>query len=154
MKTSTWGLGVAAFAGSLALLSITASAQSTTTAPTAPAVPKAAAPAVKAPTAPAAAKTPAPAKAAAVVCKGRDETTCKSDATACAWIVPTKVEANGKVDKAYCRKVAGVAKKAADAKQATKDALTKAGAAASKTVTPAAPAPAAPASATTTPAKK
>ena len=119
MKTSVWSMGVAAIAGSLALMSIAASAQSTTTAPVAPSAPKAAAPATKAPAAPTAPKAAAPAKAAAVVCKGKDETSCKSEATACNWIVPTKVEANGKVDKAYCRKVAGVAKKAADAKKAT-----------------------------------
>ncbi len=139
MKTSVWGLSVAAIAGSLAMMTIAASAQSTTTAPVAP---KTAAPAAKAPGAPVA-PTAAPAKAAAVVCKGKDETACKSEATACNWIVPTKVEANGKIDKAYCRKVAGVAKKAADAKKATSDALAKAGTSAKAAVTPATTPPAA-----------
>ncbi len=140
IKTSTWSMSVAALAGSLALMTFAASAQTTTTAPVAPAAPKAAAPA-----APAAKTTVAP-KVAPVVCKGRDEASCKTEATACGWIVPTKVEANGKVDKAYCRKVAGVAKKAADAKKATSDALAKAGAAAKTAVAaPAATTPVAPA---------
>jgi hypothetical protein len=146
MKTSVFGMRVAALAGSLAMMTIAASAQGTTTAPVAPPVaPKAVAPAVKAPAAPVAPKTAAPAKAAPIVCKGKDETACKSEATACNWIVPTKVEANGKVDKAYCRKVAGVAKKAADAKKATSDALAKAGTAAKAAVTPAPVTPTAPA---------
>ena len=119
IKTSKWGMGVAAFAGSLALLSVAASAQSTTTAPPPVTKAPATAPAAKAPATPTAPKAAAPAKAAVVVCKGKDEASCKTEATACAWIVPTKVEANGKVDKAYCRKVAGVAKKAAATAKAT-----------------------------------
>ncbi len=41
---------------------------------------------------------------------------CKAKADACGWIVPTKIDAKtGKPDKAYCRKVAGIAKKTAPA---------------------------------------
>lgn len=138
--TSRFVLGVTAVAGTLALLTLGASAQTTTTAPapkattTAPA-PKATttAPAVKAPAAPKAATTPAKTP---IVCKGRDEASCKTEATACQWIVPKKVEANGKVDPPYCRRVAGVAKKAADKKAATSPATATAPA----TTAPAAPA--------------
>lgn len=67
-------------------------------------------------TAPAKAAAPAKAKAAASPCKGLDEKSCKGD-TQCGWIVPKKVDAKtGKVDNPYCRKIAGVAKTAADKK--------------------------------------
>jgi hypothetical protein len=131
-KTMTWGMSVAASAVALAMFSVTASAQLAPTPPAAPAAPKAAAPAPAAPVAPKAV-TPAPAapvtakgavpakpaaKAAAVsACKGLDEAGCTGKGTECAWIVPKKIDAkSGKADAAYCRKVAGVAKKAADAK--------------------------------------
>jgi hypothetical protein len=156
VKTKTmFGMGVSAAAAALALMTVTASAQLAPTAPKAPA--PAATPAT--PAAPAAPKAPVAAtpakpaaKAAAVVCKGLDEATCKGKAPDCAYIVPTKISKGSTTpDKPYCRKVAGVAKKAADAKAAVGAAATKAGAAASSAatsvksaVTPAAKAPTAP----------
>ena len=111
----------------------TAPANPAVVAPVKPATPPAAAkPATTAPavTTPAAAVKPkAPVKAASA-CKGLDETGCKANAE-CGYVVPTKADAKtGKVDKPYCRKVAGVAVK----KPAT------AAPAAAKTAAPAAPA--------------
>ena len=83
----------------------------------------------------------------ASVCKGLDENGCKGN-TECGWIVPTKLDPkSGKADKAYCRKIAGVAKKAADAKKAVVDTAGKVGTTVKNAVTPAAPAatPSAPA---------
>lgn len=124
----SWGLGIAAATVTVALLAAPVLAQ--TTPPAAPAVKApaatpappgkapATAPAAKAPTtAPAPAKTEKKA-AAPSPCKGLDETACKGNAE-CGWVVPTKVnKATGKADNPYCRKVAGVAKKAVDAKAA------------------------------------
>ena len=116
-------------------LSIGASAQ------LAPSQPKAAPPPAAATnqpgTAKAAAPTTAPAKAraAASPCKGLDEKSCKGD-TQCGWIVPKKVDAKtGKPDNPHCRKIAGVAKAAADKKAAGAGTPAKAAA-------PAQPAPA------------
>lgn len=81
---------------------------------------------------------------AASVCKGLDQAGCTAKGAECGWVVPKKVDAKtGKADVPYCRKVAGVAKKAADAKAA---APAGAAPAAPKpaTTAPAAPAPAAP----------
>jgi hypothetical protein len=144
INTSFWTKGVSAVAGALVLMTVAASAQ------TAPAAPTAPAPAAKAPATPVAPKSTVKDAVKAVtpvVCKGKDEASCKAEAATCSWIVPTKVDPkSGKADKAYCRRTAGVAKKAADAKKATTDALAKAGAAAKSAVTPA--------PATTAPAKK
>lgn len=58
----------------------------------------------------------APAKKTAKVkspCQGLSATSCKAN-KACGWIVPKKkVDKRGRKLKAYCRKVAGVAKKKA-----------------------------------------
>jgi hypothetical protein len=128
--------------------------------PAAPATPPAAAKApVTAPAAisPAAGAKPAaaaPKKTAVSACKGLDETGCKANPE-CSFITPTKADAKtGKVDKAYCRKVAGVAvkKPATAATPATATPATtpaaKPPAAAAK---PAAPAGAAPATAAAKP---
>ena len=73
---------------------------------------------------------------------------CKAKADACGWIVPTKIDAKtGKPDKAYCRKVAGIAKKTAPA--AAKPAAAAVPATSAK---PAAPAAAAKKTATPPPA--
>jgi formylglycine-generating enzyme required for sulfatase activity len=59
--------------------------------------------------------TEAAAMPTASLCARIDERSCKAIAD-CAWIVPTKIDAStGKADNPYCRKVAGVAKKLADA---------------------------------------
>jgi hypothetical protein len=82
-----------------------------------------------------------------------DQANCTAKAGECAWIVPKKIEAKtGKADNPYCRKVAGVAKKAADAKAAAPKAAAPAAAAPAAPKAPAA-APAAPA-APPAPAKK
>ena len=85
----------------------------------------------------------------AVVCKGLDETGCKAKGDACAYVVPTKISKGSTApDKPYCRRVAGVAKKAADLKKAAGAAATKVGTAVKSAVTPtpaAAPAGKAPA---------
>jgi len=165
VKTMTrWGMGAAGATVALGLFAIGASAQlapgaqqqapaaqqpaPAAKAPaTAPATqPAAKAPATKAPAAKTEAAKPAdPAKkpkAAASACKGLDEGACKGN-TDCNWIVPTKVDPKtGKADKAYCRKVAGVAKKAADAKADAAKGATKTPAA--KAAAPAAPATQAP----------
>lgn len=151
-KKMSWGMSVAASAVALAMYSVTASAQlAPTQPPAAPAAPKAAAPAPAAPAAakaavpaPAAPKAATPAAKPAVVsaCKGLDQAGCAGKAVECAWIVPKKVDVKtGKADNPYCRKVAGVAKKAADAKAAA----AKAPAAAAATVAPKAATPVAPA---------
>ncbi len=159
-KKMSWGMSVAASAVALAMYSVTASAQLAPTPPAAPAAPKAAAPApaapaapkavAPAPAAPVAAKPVAPtaAKPAAVVsaCKGLDQAGCTGKAAECAWIVPKKVDAKtGKADNPYCRKVAGVAKKAADAKAAAAPKGAATPAAPKAPVAPAAAAPPAPA---------
>lgn len=135
--TSKFVAGVTALAGTLALMTFGASAQTTTTAPPPPKATTTAptAPAAKAPASPAAPKAAATTAKTPVVCKGKDEAGCKTEST-CSWIVPKKVEANGKVDSPYCRRVAGVAKKAADKKAATTAPATTAPAA----MTPPAPA--------------
>jgi pyruvate/2-oxoglutarate dehydrogenase complex dihydrolipoamide acyltransferase (E2) component len=140
-KKSVWGLSASVAA--LVMFSMGASAQlAPTPAPKAPAAPATApAPTTKAPAAATPApKAAAPKAAAASTCKGLDEAGCGAKTGECAWIVPKKVDAKtGKADKAYCRKVAGVAKKAADAKAAV-----GATPAAPKTAAPAATTPAAP----------
>jgi hypothetical protein len=108
----------------------------------------AAAPAAKAAPAasaakPAATTAAAPAKAvvkkaAVSVCKGLDENGCKTNA-ACGWIMPKDAnDKTGKVQPAYCRKVAGVA-----AKKPAAPAAAKAAAAPAAAKAPAAPATAA-----------
>lgn len=153
IKTTTWGL--TATAAAALMLSMNAFAQ------TAPTTPPATTPAPAATTPAAPAKKGVVEKAkdavksakeavskkvadtkAASVCKGLDQAGCAGKGAECAWIVPTKVNAKtGKADAAYCRKVAGVAKKAADKKA-------EAAKAAAPATAPAAPKPAA----TTTPA--
>lgn len=117
MTTKIFGLGLVAATAAFSLLTVGASAQQPPPAAAAPAkvAPKSAptpppvkveAPAKVAPKAAAAkAADPSP-------CKGLVETACKAKAELCGWIVPTKVDAkSGAADKAYCRKVAGIAKK-------------------------------------------
>ena len=148
-KKSAWGLGASVAA--LVMFSMGASAQLAPAqkAPTAPAtVPapttKAPAATTKAPATTTVAPKAAPKAAAAPSCKGLDEAGCGAKTGECAWIVPKKVDAKtGKADKAYCRKVAGVAKKAMDAKAAAPAAAKTAPAAVTPTA-PATPAPAAP----------
>lgn len=143
-KRLGWGMGVSAAAAALVMFSMGASAQ---LAPTPPVTPKAATPTAPA-TVPATPKAPVAAKAApkaavapAIVCKGRDEATCKGETT-CSWVVPTKVNAaTKKADAAYCRRLAGVAKTAADKAAADK----KKAEAAAKAPPTAVKAPAAPA---------
>jgi hypothetical protein len=160
IKTTTWGL--TATAAAALMLSMNAFAQ---TAPPA-GTPPAAAPPKAAPAAPAApAKTltekakdavkgakdavtkkvddTKKAAAAASACKGLDLTACGTKGAECQWVIPKKVDAKtGKADNPYCRKVAGVAKKAADKKV---DAAAKpATAAAPAAPKPASTAPAAP----------
>ncbi len=148
MKLNHWGIGASAATVAFALFAVTANAQekpaaapkATPATKAAPATPKVA-PATKAAPA-AAAPEKKKAKAAPSPCKGLDEAACKAKADTCGWIVPTKVDAKtGKADKPYCRKVAGIAKKAADTKAA----------APAPTVKKAEPAPA-PAAKTTAPA--
>lgn len=141
-KLHTLGMGAVVATAAFSMFALTANAQQpATTAPANPAVvapvkpatpPAAAKPATTAPavTTPAAAAKPkAPVKAASA-CKGLDETGCKANPE-CGYVVPTKADAKtGKVDKPYCRKVAGVAAK----KPAT------AAPAAAKAAAPAAPA--------------
>ena len=118
MKTTKmFGLGLVAATAALSLLASGASAQQPPPATAAPAkvVPK------TAPTPPPA-KVEAPAKvvpkgtaakaAEPSPCKGLAEAACKAKTDVCGWIVPTKADAKtGAVDKPYCRKVAGIAKK-------------------------------------------
>jgi hypothetical protein len=166
-KLQTLGMGAVVATAAFGLFALTANAQQPPAgAPTAPAVapvkpstPAAPPAAAKAPTtpAPAAAKAPATAaakKPAVVVCKGLDETGCKSNPD-CSYVVPTKADAKtGKVDKSYCRKTAGVAVKkpaAAAAPAATTPAKPAAAATPAKPAAPAAAAavkPNAPAPAT------
>lgn len=159
-KLHTLGMGAVVATAALGLFALTANAQqppaaapaAPTVAPVKPATPPAPPAAAKAPvTAPAAttpaagAATPKPVKKVASACKGLDETACKANAE-CGYVVPTKADAKtGKVDKAYCRKVAGVAAKP----KAAAPAATTAPAAAAK---PAAPAAAAAPKAATVPA--
>ena len=136
IKASTWGMGASATAA-LMMFSLSAFAQQPATPPAAPkatapapAAPAAtpAAPAEKGIIAKAADKAKAVAKsakeaavkvAAPSPCKGLDQPACGAKGAECGWIVPKKVDAKtGKADQPYCRKVAGVAKKAADAKAA------------------------------------
>lgn len=151
-KLHTFGMGAVVATAAFSLFSFAASAQQpapaspAVVAPVKPAAPPAAAkPAATAPaaTAPAAAAKPkTPAKAS--VCKGLDETGCKANPE-CGYVVPTKADAKtGKVDKPYCRKVAGVAAKKAAAPAAAKPAAP----AAPKAAAPAAPKATAPAPAT------
>ena len=169
IKTTTWGL--TATAAAAIMLSMNAFVQTAPTTPPAGTPPAAApkattpppaakAPAVDAktavPAAGTAAKKPAdPAKKAAAPpspCAGLDQAACTAKGAECGWIVPKKVDAKtGKADAPYCRKVAGVAKKAVDAKAAAPAAKPAAAPAAPKpaaTTAPAAPgatpAPAAP----------
>ena len=153
-KLHTLGMGAVVATAAFSLFALTANAQQpapanpAVVAPVKPATPPAAAkpaataPAVTTPAATAKPKTPAKVSA----CKGLDETGCKAN-TECGYVVPTKADAKtGKVDKPYCRKVAGVAaKKPAAAAPAT----TTAPAAPAKAAAPAKPAtpatPAAPA---------
>lgn len=119
MKLQTFRVGAVVSAAALTLMTLTAAAQQP------PAV--APAPAAKPVTPPPAAKPPAPAPAAAKpaavkktasVCKGLDETACKANPD-CGYVVPKDAnKATGTVQKPYCRKVAGVAKTAADKKAA------------------------------------
>jgi hypothetical protein len=146
MLKSTWKLGVAALAGSLVMMTLGASAQTTAPAPVTPVAPKVA---PAAPATPAAAPTTTTAKAKAAIkaattlCKGKDEATCKGD-TACSWVVPKAANAKGTVTAAYCRNLAGAAlkAKAKAAAKATGDAAVKAGKAVKAAVTPPAAAPA------------
>lgn len=131
------GLNLAAATVALGMFAATATAQQPPPAPAAPAAPAKVlpkAPAAKAPVAKAPAAAPAaPAKAEAPVapkaakakvakatepspCKGLSEAACKAKADACGWIVPKNAnKKTGVVDKPYCRKVAGIAKKKVDA---------------------------------------
>ena len=155
-KLHTLGMGAVVATAAFSLFALTANAQqpATTTpanpavvAPVKPATPPAAAkPAATTPavTTPAAAAKPKSPVKAASACKGLDETGCKANAE-CGYVVPTKADAKtGKVDKPYCRKVAGVAvKKPAAAAPATAPAAAKTAApAAPAVVKPNAPAPA------------
>lgn len=120
-KLHTLGMGAVVATAAFSLFALTANAQQPPAA--APATPGVVAP-VKPATPPAAAKAPVTAPAAtapavvakkpakvASACKGLDETACKSNPE-CGFVTPTKADAKtGKVDKAYCRKVAGVALK-------------------------------------------
>ena len=119
-----------------------------TPAPTAAPVAKApVAPTMKAPGSGTAGAAAPVAKKVASACKGLEEAVCKTN-TECGWIVPTKVDAKtGKADKAYCRKVAGIAKKPATAATPAVKAVAPAGTVvAPKAVTaPATPAVKAPA---------
>lgn len=126
-KLHTLGMGAVVATAAFSLFALTANAQQpapTTTAPANPAVVAPVKPAVP-PAAPAAAKAPATAPAATTptattkakapakvsACKSLDETGCKANPE-CGYVVPTKADAKtGKVDKPYCRKVAGVAVK-------------------------------------------
>lgn len=93
--------------------------------PKAPAAKKAPAAAPAAPAAPAKVEAPAAPKAAKAKaakatepspCKGLSEVACKAKADTCGWIVPKNAnKKTGVVDKPYCRKVAGIAKKKVDA---------------------------------------
>ncbi len=118
MKTSKIiGLGFAATAA-ISLLAVGASAQQPPPATSAPAkvVPKTTPPPppVKADAPVTAPKTTVAKAAEPSPCKGLVEAACKAKADVCGWIVPTKIDAKtGAADKAYCRKVAGIAKKAA-----------------------------------------
>ncbi len=162
IKTTTWGL--TATAAAALMLSMNAFAQTAPPAGSPPAsAPKATTPAPATP-APkgvvekakdavksakdAVAKKVDDTKKAASACKGLDQAACSSKGAECGWVVPKKVDAKtGKADTPYCRKVAGVAKKAADTKAAAPAAKPAAAAPpAAKPATPPSttPAPAAP----------
>ncbi|MEQ1696470.1 MAG: hypothetical protein ABL901_11580 [Hyphomicrobiaceae bacterium] len=156
-KLHTLGMGAVVATAAFSLFALTANAQQpapvnpAVVAPVKPAAPPAAAKPATAPavTTPAAAAKPkTPAKAASA-CKGLDETGCKANAE-CNYVVPAKADAKtGKVDKPYCRKVAGVAVKKPAAAPATAPAAAKAAAPATpKAAAPAAPKANAPAPAT------
>jgi hypothetical protein len=151
IKTTTWGL--TATAAAAIMLSMNAFAQTAPPAGAPPAAaPKATTPAPAAPAKGVVEKAKDAVKgakdavvkkvgdtkkavAAASACKGLDQAGCSAKGAECGWIVPTKVDAKTKkADAPYCRKVAGVAKKAVDAKAA----------AAVKAAAPAGAAPAAP----------
>jgi hypothetical protein len=127
-KLQTLGMGAVVAAAAFGLFTLTASAQQPPAAapatpgvvakpvmPAAPAIAKAPA-AAKATTTQAPAATPATTeakkpKSTASVCKGLDMTACKAN-TACDFIEPKDAnDKTGKVQKPYCRKVAGVAAK-------------------------------------------
>ena len=118
MKTTKlFGFGLMAATVALGLFAAGASAQQPPPAPAAPAkvLPKTAPPppAVKAlAPAPVAPKAAVAKAADPSPCKGLVEAACKTKADVCGWIVPKKLDAKtGTADKAYCRKVAGIAKK-------------------------------------------
>ncbi len=127
MKIHTFGMGAVVTAAAFSLMTLAAAAQqppAVAPAPAAKPVTPPAPPAVAKQTtqAPAVAKPATPAAAAAKKavssCKGLDETGCKANPE-CAYVVPKDANnKTGAVQKPYCRKVAGVAKKAADAKAA------------------------------------
>lgn len=126
MKLHTFGLGAVVTAAAFGLFTLTASAQQAPAVAPAPAAKPITPPPAAKPAAPAAAKatpatpaTSAAAKKAVSACKGLDETACKANPE-CDFVVPKDANnKTGKVQKPYCRKVAGVAKKAADKKATT-----------------------------------
>lgn len=150
-KLHTLGMGAVVATAAFSLFTLAANAQQpapanpAVVAPVKPAAPPAAAkpaataPAVTTPAA-AAAKPKSPVKAAST-CNKLDETGCKANPE-CSYVVPTKADAKtGKVDKPYCRKVAGVAvKKPAAAAAPTSTAAPAKAASPATPATPSAPA--------------